>query len=95
MKNSLKFQRLYQTEWSVHVSSASMRTLADNKFNKNKIMPLTSDLLTIKSFCTEQIKELTKALKFPTVEIWRELAETVVTRITIFNKRRGSDLHLC
>lgn len=90
-ENARKFQQLYKAEWSVRVSSASLRSLADNKFNKEELLPLTTDLLLIKKYCLEQIPKLVLELKCPTVETWRKLAEIVLTRITIFNKRRGNE----
>ena len=87
------FQIIYNQEWSVKISSASLRTLADNKFNKNEVMPLTDDLLRLRNFCLEKIQALTLVLKkSPSLDKWRELAELVITRITIFNKRRGNEV---
>ena len=36
---SIGFQRLYKNEWRVLVSSASLRSLGDNKFNKTDMLP--------------------------------------------------------
>ena len=92
VKDATGFQQLYQHEWSVRISSASLRTLADNKFNRLDILPVTSDLMKLISFCEDAISTLSQQLKKKsTTEVWRQLAETVLTRLTIFNKRRGSE----
>ena len=83
---------LYKSEWSVRISSASLRTLADNKFNKQELLPVTDDLLKVKQFCEDSIQHLVDKLKIkPTLPDWRELADIIVCRITIFNKRRGNE----
>ena len=85
-------QTLYKQEWPVLISSASHRSLADNKFNKCEVMPVTSDLSKVKEYCLAKLSELKeKLIKEAQLETWRELAELVVTRITIFNKRRGNE----
>ena len=54
-----KFHKLYLSEWSVIISSASLRSLADNKFNKEDLLPLTSDLLLLKQYCENRMKRET------------------------------------
>ncbi|XP_057310698.1 uncharacterized protein LOC130648660 [Hydractinia symbiolongicarpus] len=92
IKNAINFLKLYQTEWPVRISSASLWTLAENKFNKTDVLPLTSDLLKLKVFCEKEIVRLCADLKKNvTVDVWRQLAEIVITRLTVFNKRRGNE----
>ena len=90
--NADNLTALYRSEWSVRISSASLRTLADNKFNKVELLPVTSDLLKVKIVCEESMERLVSKLKKkPMLPDWRELAEIIVCRITIFNKRRGNE----
>ncbi|XP_057303145.1 uncharacterized protein LOC130640517 [Hydractinia symbiolongicarpus] len=87
-----KFQKIFQSEWSVRISSASLRSLADNRFNKDDILPLTSDLLLLKSYCDKRLQEVLKEIKItPSRDLWRELADIILTRVTVFNKRRGNE----
>lgn len=86
----LNFQNLMKSEWSVRISSASLRTLSNNKFNRDDVLPFTSDLLKLKDYCCKRRAALMKE-KEVTLNIWRELAEVTVTLVTIFNKRRGNE----
>ena len=50
VKSANGFQQLYQHEWSIKISSASLRILEDNKFNRFDILPVTADLMKLKCF---------------------------------------------
>ncbi|XP_057291533.1 uncharacterized protein LOC130614143 isoform X3 [Hydractinia symbiolongicarpus] len=93
IRDSDNLLSLYKSEWHVKLSSASLRTLGDNKFNKQEFLPVTSDLLKLKVYCEERTSFLVSALKdkHDDLSAWRELAEVVITRITVFNKRRGNE----
>ena len=83
---------LYKAEWGTLISSASLRTLDENKFNKSVVLPLTSDLLKLKNHCEQRIVTLTEELSIKQdVDTWRALAEIIVTRLTILNKRRENE----
>ena len=87
-----KFHKLYLSEWSVRILSASLRSLAENKFNKEDLLPLTSDLLLLRQYCENRTKILVKTLAAkPTLETWRNMAEVILIRITIFNKRCSNE----
>ena len=91
IEDATNLSQLYSGEWSTHVSSASLRTIADNNFNKKEYLPVTNDLLKIKQHCVEKMASLSKIVaESPEIKGWRELAEIVITRLTIFNKRRGN-----
>ena len=84
---------IYNLEWSIQISSVSLRTLASNKFNKAQCLPLTEDLLTVQSYFLEQIPKLTSALNSkPILQIWRLLSEMVGVRLTLFNRTRFSEV---
>ena len=86
------FHELVLNEWAMKVSSIALRTLSDNKFNKVEIMLVTEDLLQLKKKLLEGIGRNTKALcKYPSLEIYRKLANLIVSRIVIFNKRRSNE----
>ena len=70
------FVELIESEWSTKVSAAAIRSLNENTFNKQPVLPLTSDLVKLREFLLHKIPVLTKMLKNePTVQNWRHLAE--------------------
>ena len=91
IEDATNLSQLYASEWSNLVSSASLRTIADTNFNKQEFLPVTSDLLKVKAYCYSKMEALVAELKKAVdKQLWRELAEIVITRLTIFNKRRGN-----
>lgn len=93
IEDATNLSQLYSSEWSTHVSSASLRTIADNNFNKKEYLPVTSDLLKIKEYCIQRMASLTKTVAQRTdKKDWRELAGIIITRLTIFNERRGNEV---
>ena len=93
IEDATNLSQLYASEWSNLVSSASLRTIADTNFNKQEFLPVTSDLLKVKAYCYSKMEALVAELKKAVdKQLWRELAEIVITRLTIFNKRRGNEV---
>ncbi|KAL3870844.1 hypothetical protein ACJMK2_038881 [Sinanodonta woodiana] len=74
------------------VSSTALATLKTNKFNKKDILPLTSDLVILKLYLDKQMEYLIKTMKTNVVyPVWRQLAESTLAKVVIFNKRRGGE----
>ena len=93
-QNATRFNELYQLEWSVRIAAVGLRSLADTKFAKIQLLPVTEDLLKLRSHLKLQILELTEQLsEEPKLEIWRALAECVGSRLTIFNRRRSNEVY--
>ena len=66
------------------------QNLSFKKHNKPQLLPITSDLLALRAFLNEKILELTDEVeKNPMQENWRKLANSALTRLIMFNKRRG------
>jgi hypothetical protein len=83
------FLTLLKSEWTSSVSSSALATFKHRRYNAPQLMPLTSDLVKLKSYQEEMIGSLTAELKKSvTTGIWRRLMEIVYTRVVIFNKRR-------
>ena len=91
IENAQNMIQLYESEWSGKVSSASLRTLGDNKFQKAEMLPITSDLMKLRRYCEERLQFLSGKKELNIVD-WREMAELIITRLTIFNKRRGNEV---
>ncbi|KAL3854014.1 hypothetical protein ACJMK2_013298 [Sinanodonta woodiana] len=77
-KEASRFLELKDAEWADKISSIALTTLKTNKFNKNDLLqPLSTFITEIK---TNQ-----------TYTIWRQLAETTLAKVVIFNKIRGGE----
>ena len=88
------FAELFKLEWVSQISSICLKTMDTNKFNKVTLLPITEDVLKVRAFLKEEIVSTTgKLQQNPCVENWRNLAELVGTRLTIFNRRRGNEVY--
>ena len=84
-------EKLVVSEWNSEVSHLSITQLAERKFNKIDLIPLTSDMQNLRGHMVEAIASLSKKLKTETpasLATWQELAGVVLCRVTIYNKRR-------
>ncbi len=89
------FIQLYENEWHNKVTTPAHHNLALKKHNRPSILPVTEDLLAIRNYNLKEIALLTeKVEKSPTTENWKELAELTLTRLIMFNKRRGNYTNL-
>ena len=86
------FIQLHSSEWTDKVSSIALATLKTNNFNKPEMLPITADLVLLKNFLMKTTDDLNNEIcKSPTYECWRALAEATLSRVILFNKRRGSE----
>ena len=86
------FLSLLENEWSFRISTAAVRTLADNQFKNEEVLPLTSDLLKLRCYILSKMTSVTKKINLkPSLILWRQLAELTVSRIILFNKRRSKE----
>ena len=80
-------------EWSGRINTAALRTMDDSKFNRITLLPITDDLMVIRTYVQKQIPKLTSKLNdSKSLSDWRTLAEVVGSRLTIFNRRRGNEV---
>ena len=86
------FIHLHYSEWTDKVSSIALATLKTNNFNKVEMLPLTDDLFLLKNFLMQTMEDQNKHItEDPFYASWRALAESTMSRIILFNKRRGSE----
>lgn len=86
------FDKLMDGEWADSISSIAQATLKTNKFNKPELLPVTQDLVKLRDFQQQRIGELLPEVRAnATQKLWRELARTTLSRVILFNKRRGSE----
>ena len=77
------------------ISSIALATLQTNKFNKQPALPLTQDLVLLKTYLVDNLTQLNKEIVVkPFYSVWRALAENALVRIILFNKRCSSETAL-
>lgn len=86
------FLILHKTDWSNKISSTSLASLKQRRYNHPDVLPVTSDLIKLKQYQETQLATLTDLLKEkPNYRTWRQLCDIVYSRVVIFNKRRGGE----
>ena len=64
--------------------------LQSKKFNKIKLLPVTSDLEILRKYLLDQLSVSPRSLQEVTdIPVWKELAEMTLNLLIIFNKRSG------
>ena len=92
-KDAVEFLQLFKLEWVAQISTVCLKTMDTNKFNKVMLLPLTEDLMKVRTFLKQDISKNLKLLNEDhSIESWRALAEALGTRLTIFNRRRGNEV---
>ena len=84
------FLHLYRTEWHGKITAPALNNLKLKRLNAPDVLPLTSDLMVVRKYLVEKLSSLTDIVtNDATKQNWRELAEVCLTRMIMFNKRRG------
>ena len=84
---------MFDSEWQSRVSSIALKTVTSEKRNKPDLIPLTADLVKIKAYLESAVTDLSDRLYAePNTENYVNLVECVVSRIILFNKRRGREV---
>jgi len=90
--DAASFAHIYDSEWQSKVSSVALKTIAIDKRNKPDLLPLTADLVKIKQYLESVIAELSDNLcAQPTAETYLNLVDCTLSRVILFNKRRGGE----
>jgi len=86
------FASLLDTEYNDLVSSVSLATLRQNKYNKVEDLPLTEDLVKLRNYQEQLMQELKGQLQEKKdYDSYRRLLEVVLCRLIVFNKRRAGE----
>lgn len=86
------FLQPYELEWNDSISSSALNTLSFRKHNKPSVLPVTEDLVKLRGFLMKEIQELQERLeRCPDKDAWGKLAVVTLTRLILFNKRRGGE----
>ena len=91
-RDASNFRRLLETDWSYAISHHSLTTLNVRKFNKVDVLPLAEDLEKLRKYIDKVISTSIVSLKkHPNLEDWSLLAQATLSRLVMFNKRRGGE----
>lgn len=83
---------LQKKEWDEKISSHARQTVAERKYNKPNILPLTQDVVNLRKFLLQEINWFIELLNSHLdLKAWRKLALATLCRVTVFNKRRGDE----
>ena len=86
------YLQLHESEWAEKISAHALSTMASRKFNKGDLLPVTSDLVKLRSYLLVEIDVRCEALsQAPSPHTWMSLVEAVLSRLILFNKRRGGE----
>ena len=92
-KAANKFHQLLLNEWATQISHHSANTLNRRKFNKVNVLPLAEDLAKLRAYIDlKQSGSFRSLEKYGRLADWKLLAQTTLTRMFIFNKRRGGEV---
>ncbi|KAJ8320563.1 hypothetical protein KUTeg_002150 [Tegillarca granosa] len=90
-KEASDFKDLFDAHWNSKVSSVANRRQKLRSLNKKIEIPSTSDLMKLKDFLISNINECLKNTK-PTYDEWVWMAQLLIVRIVLFNKRRINEV---
>jgi len=91
-KQAADFLRLYDLEWQRKVSKSALETLGQRRTNTAQLLPLTQDLVKLQQYQLQQMTALCAELETnPTTTAWMNLAKVTLSRLIVFNKRRGGE----
>lgn len=87
------FASIHKFEWPRKISSHALSTLNHRKQNKIDLLPCTEDLVTLVKHQKQKIAQLSSQMEsYPERSTWHHLAELVLSRIIVFNKRRSGEV---
>ena len=86
------FRQLLQIEWSSRISHHSLTMLNMRRFSKIDVLPLAEDLNKLRKYIDRVINMSMESLQnHPLLEDWSLSPKASLTRLVMFNKRRGGD----
>jgi len=92
-KKASDYLSLMDLQWGTQLSKAGHETLAQRKYGKGNTLPLASDVQKLDNYLKSHGDKLSVNLKQnPQVDIWLAFAETVMSKIILFNRRRSGEV---
>ncbi|PIK40837.1 hypothetical protein BSL78_22310 [Apostichopus japonicus] len=96
-KSSRDFITLCEKEWDFQVSSHALRTMYQQKRNNPKMLPLTSDVVSLSTYLRKETETYLERLdsELPEVDkmdFWKKLNKVILTHLIVFNRRRQGEV---
>nr|XP_046253175.1 uncharacterized protein LOC124063495 isoform X2 [Scatophagus argus] len=92
-KEARTFRSVYETRWNELISSDSLRTLQESKWNTPQLLPFTKDVQTLHSYLDAQQQELFSRLSSETsLQTYTQLTKVILTQVILFNRRRAGEV---
>lgn len=93
LKEAERFGLLLQGEWTDTIATTAHNTLKRRKDQDIQILPVTEDLRLLRQYHKKEVRQNIDALhESHSYLTWRRLAQLIMTRLIIFNKRRGGEV---
>ena len=99
IENCDAFRELYENEWNSQVASQARRTLYERKRNSVQRVPFTEDVQKLNAFLRHNMVEakqkIVSSAENQSSELpifWRTLAESALTLLIVFNRRRQGEV---
>lgn len=92
-KDARTFCRVYETRWNEVISSASLRTLQESKWNAPLLLPFTKDVQTLHSYLDVQ-QQLSHSIlsSESSAQTWPQQPKITLTQVILFNRRRAGEV---
>ena len=87
-----QFIELYNLQWNRQVSRHAHVTLHEAKWNRAEAMPVAADIQLMHKYLDQETESKLAELKAkPTPEAYKAVAELVLARLILFNRRRQGE----
>lgn len=90
LKNIKRLRSLVVNHWTTEVSSLALKNLNEQRWEKPKMFPLTSDLIQFQEYVVSQAKEAIRNIQIENElkKEYRRLSEAVLALTVLLNRKR-------
>jgi len=94
VREARDFRILCSSDWNYRVNSAAMKRVNTVRRSKVQTIPITEDLVCLRTYILESSKKLLLKLRKspPCPEDWTQMAKLTMSRLILFNKRRRAEV---
>ena len=83
--------QLIDNNWKYLITRQALRTLSDKKYNQPDHLPLAEDVKLFNQFLNSEMDKEISNLKEGLISSYRPLAETTLTSLILFNRKRSGE----